>query len=308
MPIELKTVLNEVVKIVNFIKSRALQSRIFSAMCDEMGSLHKSLLLHTEVRWLSKGRVLTRFFELRSEIGIFLTDASHDHAKYLSNEDWILKLAYMADIFAKLNELNINLQGQSITVLTAHDKINAFVKKLDFWNGKIRLQNYDCFESFHSFIVENDVAPTSELINIVCLHLRSLKDNFMHYFPKEQNNTKYKWIRDPFTSEPDDCSLAESLIELSSDETLKMKFESCSLNNFWIYVRNEYSTLSDEALKVLFPFASSYLCEQGFSSLVFIKNKYRSKLNVSSSLRLMLTNIEPNIESIMRDKQPQPSH
>ncbi|XP_060864875.1 zinc finger MYM-type protein 6-like [Metopolophium dirhodum] len=40
----------EVVKIINFIKSIALNSSLFSILCEEMGSEHSHLLMHAEVR------------------------------------------------------------------------------------------------------------------------------------------------------------------------------------------------------------------------------------------------------------------
>jgi hypothetical protein len=65
-----KEVLDDTVKILNFIKSRPTNSRIFQALCEEMGSLHNCLLTHTEVRWLSLGKILVRLFELRAEIAV----------------------------------------------------------------------------------------------------------------------------------------------------------------------------------------------------------------------------------------------
>ncbi|GFT73229.1 zinc finger BED domain-containing protein 5 [Trichonephila clavipes] len=55
MPPNLKLVMDEAVKIITFIKSRPLQSRLFSLLCEDYGSKHKTLLLHTEVRWLCLG-------------------------------------------------------------------------------------------------------------------------------------------------------------------------------------------------------------------------------------------------------------
>jgi len=52
MPKTLTDVLTQIVKIVNYIKSNALNSRLFKTLCLEMGSFHESLLLHNEVRWL----------------------------------------------------------------------------------------------------------------------------------------------------------------------------------------------------------------------------------------------------------------
>lgn len=72
MPNELRAVLDEAVKIVNTIKSRSLNARLFKIMCDDMGAQFKQLLLHSEVRWLSRGKVLTRLCELREEAFLFL--------------------------------------------------------------------------------------------------------------------------------------------------------------------------------------------------------------------------------------------
>jgi hypothetical protein len=71
MPQGLKGVLDNTVQIVNFIKSRPTNSRIFQALCEKMDSLHNRLLTHTEVRWLSRGKILMRLFELRAEIVVF---------------------------------------------------------------------------------------------------------------------------------------------------------------------------------------------------------------------------------------------
>ncbi|XP_068201641.1 zinc finger BED domain-containing protein 5-like [Palaemon carinicauda] len=73
----LKTVLEEAEKIVNFIKGKALNTRLFIVLCEEMGSEYTKLLYHTEVRWLTRGKVLSRLFELREEVQIFLYER-HD--------------------------------------------------------------------------------------------------------------------------------------------------------------------------------------------------------------------------------------
>ena len=52
MPDSLKDVLDSTVKMVTFVKSRPLNSRVFSTLCNDMGSDHVTILQHTEVRWL----------------------------------------------------------------------------------------------------------------------------------------------------------------------------------------------------------------------------------------------------------------
>ncbi len=45
------------------------------------------------------------------------------------------------------------------------------------------------------------------------------------------------------------------------------------------------------------------LCEKAFSSITYLKNKYRTRLIVENDLRLSLTKIEPNINYLCCDKQ-----
>ena len=67
----LRQVLSDSVKIVNLIRVRALNDRIFKKLCQEMGAEHEVLLYHTEVCWLSRGQVLKRLFELRKKFLLF---------------------------------------------------------------------------------------------------------------------------------------------------------------------------------------------------------------------------------------------
>jgi hypothetical protein len=93
LPVPLQSVLDEVVNIVNFVKSRPLNSRLFSALCEEMGSDDISLLVHTEIRWLSRGKSLSRVFELDDELRTFLISRNYEYTTLLSDESWVAKLA-----------------------------------------------------------------------------------------------------------------------------------------------------------------------------------------------------------------------
>ena len=89
MPVSLKDVLDTTVKLVNFVKARPLNSHIFTALCSEMGSDHTTLLLHTDVRWLSRGKVLTRFFELKDDIKKFFIDHKFHLSEHLHNDEFL---------------------------------------------------------------------------------------------------------------------------------------------------------------------------------------------------------------------------
>ncbi|XP_028658888.2 SCAN domain-containing protein 3-like [Erpetoichthys calabaricus] len=266
-------VLNTCIKLVNWIKCRPLNERLFAALCEESGSDHRHLLLHTEVRWLSRGKVLQRVFELRSELASFLMDKNSELVKFVSDNVWLAKLAYLADIFCQLNALNTSLQGRDSIVLITTDKITAFKKKLRIW--KTRVQNKSC-----------DM-----------------------YIPTD-NIADYDWIRNPFSCQLTDLTgkEEEQLAELSSDRSLKLKFQEQTLTAFWCNVRNEYTLLAERALTVLVPFATTYQCEASFSALAVIKSKFRSRLQVEDDIRVCLSKISPRIDLLCRQKQAHTSH
>jgi hypothetical protein len=95
-----------------------------------MGAEHSSLLYYSSARWLSRGNVLSRTFELRQEIYIFFKEEGHKYANEFSDENFLIKLAYLCDIFEKLNALNTSLQGNNMNILKSMDKMTAFIKKL----------------------------------------------------------------------------------------------------------------------------------------------------------------------------------
>ena len=61
-------VMSVVVSIVNYLRARALKHRTFRAFLEEVDAKYEDLVYHTEVRWLSRGRVLQRFVALKEEI------------------------------------------------------------------------------------------------------------------------------------------------------------------------------------------------------------------------------------------------
>ena len=58
LPASLQEVLDSVIKIVNYVKTSALNTRLFKELCKDMNSDHEVLLFYTAVCWLSKGNVV----------------------------------------------------------------------------------------------------------------------------------------------------------------------------------------------------------------------------------------------------------
>jgi len=128
LPEYLNAVLKHVIECVNFIRARALNHRLFKVLCDQMGSEHNVLLYQTDIRWLSRGLVLSRVFELCGKIETFLQERKSPLSKHFDDNKFIGALTYLTDFFSSLNQLNMQMQGKSITIVDACDKIQGFQK------------------------------------------------------------------------------------------------------------------------------------------------------------------------------------
>jgi len=96
---------------------------------------------------------------------------------------------------------------------------------------------------------------------------------------------------------------------LSTDRTLKIKFNEIILEEFWISVQAKYSAFSTKALKILLQFSISCLCKLGFSTLTNIKTKKRKRLtNIDEEMRVALSHIRSDIINICKSRQAQVSH
>jgi hypothetical protein len=120
---ELHSVLQEAVKVVNFVKAHPLNSLLFAVLSEKMQADHKSLLLHPEVRWLSRGIVLKRLVELKEKVHRFLQDSGSPLYQHFLNKMWLAFLSYLSDIFDKLNGLNASLQGPNATGFHLSEKV-----------------------------------------------------------------------------------------------------------------------------------------------------------------------------------------
>ena len=310
LPTELRDVLDVAIKVVNFIKAGALNSRLFKLLCKDMESEHEALLFHTNVRWLSKGNMLGRLYELREEVAIFLDSQQKAdlHDKFQS-EGFQLSLAYLVDIFEALNALNLKLQGKNINIIRHHDTTRTFMAKLDLWKCRIQQGNTASFSNLDSALSHGTI--DSELNKLILTHLTHLKTEFIRYFPDiDEKREAWKFIRHPFQCEVDDVpdELQEEFLELKFNSTAQEDFNQLDLETFWVKYLPVYPLISDKALRVLVMFGSTYLCEAAFSTLVAIKTKYRNRLSVEGDLRCALSGIQPRIQDLVAKKQCQVSH
>ncbi|CAH1958330.1 unnamed protein product [Acanthoscelides obtectus] len=114
---------------------KLLQEQLFeqsvALLCENLDSDHKVLLFHIEVRWLSKGNMFARLYELKKEVILFLEfKEKQDFLTMYKDDIFQWRLGYLTDIFDSLNELNLKLQGRNNTIISNYDYIQAFISKL----------------------------------------------------------------------------------------------------------------------------------------------------------------------------------
>ena len=99
--LKMEHVMNAVTQTVNFIQTRGLYHRQFQSSMREIDSEFADIPYHTEVRWLSREKVLNRVFELRKEICQLMDSKGKDFTA-LRDAKWKCELAFVADITAIL--------------------------------------------------------------------------------------------------------------------------------------------------------------------------------------------------------------
>ncbi|KAG0428310.1 SCAN domain-containing protein 3, partial [Dictyocoela muelleri] len=158
--------LNYVIQAVNKIKCSPLNTRLFNQLCIENEEEFDRLLLHTEIRWLSKGYCLNRFFKIFNSVIEFLNSKSDIlHAKLSESKS---DIAYLSDLFNKFNEVNLKLQGDDLNLIKAKSILSGFVEKLLLYKQNLGRYEFMFFPNLGTLI------PNEDDIMIYCDHLDSL--------------------------------------------------------------------------------------------------------------------------------------
>ncbi|XP_067214135.1 general transcription factor II-I repeat domain-containing protein 2A-like [Linepithema humile] len=112
--VKLCTAMQTVTKIINLIKGghKFLSHRKFQQFLIEHNATYTDVPLYCEVRWLSAGQCLEKFFAIRKEILLFLQEISvpkYEELKFfLENLESLSELAIITDLTNQLNILNLH--------------------------------------------------------------------------------------------------------------------------------------------------------------------------------------------------------
>ncbi|XP_011872403.1 PREDICTED: general transcription factor II-I repeat domain-containing protein 2A-like, partial [Vollenhovia emeryi] len=123
--VKLCTAMQTVTKIINTIKGghKFLSHRKFQHFLEEHNATYTDVPLYCEVRWLSAGKCLQKFFAIRKEIFLFLQekfsakcDEFEKFKMFFEDLDSLCELAFITDITNHLNTLNLKLQKTDQTI------------------------------------------------------------------------------------------------------------------------------------------------------------------------------------------------
>lgn len=322
---ELKEVMEKTMKIINHIRgTSSTQHRLFRKFVLESQASHDDLLLHNDVRWLSKGKALERFVELRAQVVDFLkqskSKAAADHLRILQDMGYMCNVAFLTDIFSHLNTLNLQLQGKEKSVVDLVEKLEAFGNKLDLFHADLlsgRLLHFNTLKT----VGEGNVTDKMKIF------ITQLKDNFSARFDDFFiSRDVIGFVRDPFTITPsgdfstnavkmlqlDEAAIQSELAEIQAAGDMKAALSGAeSLSAFWISCPEVYGTLKTLAMYVLTMFGSTYTCEAAFSKMNSIKTHERNRLSTQSledCLRISLTAAKPDVKKLVSEGKCNFSH
>ncbi|XP_026822766.1 protein FAM200A-like [Rhopalosiphum maidis] len=129
---------------------------------------------------------------------------------------------------------------------------------------------------------------SSEVMTFVMEHLTALEESIDKYFPDLDIS---------------DLEEEEELAEIRNNRTLLSKNKNVPLNEFWVYVEKIHDKIGKKAQKILLQFSTSYLREQGFSTLVNIKSNKRMKMEfIEEEMRVCLSTIRPQTKDLCKKK------
>ncbi|XP_078521639.1 general transcription factor II-I repeat domain-containing protein 2-like [Lissotriton helveticus] len=307
-----ESVMKVVVSCINFIRANGLKHRQFQAFLSELESAHGDVLYHAKVRWLNRGRVLKRFYELLPEINAFLLTKGKTVPELIDTE-WKWDLDFLTDVTEILNSLNLQLQGKGTLISDMCSHIKAFEDKIALLVGQMQKQDFTHLPATRSLSAEETAVsfPTKKCKDA----LETLRAEFSMQFRELHAHVKeIRIFQNPFVADINDTlpSLQFELAELQTCDVLKDAFNPNCLIEYYASLPNEsYSNIRKHAMKMSTVSGSTYICEQTFSRMKLIKNPTRSRLSdqhLHQSLRLAVTGMEPDISLLTSQKQAHSSH
>lgn len=293
-------VIGPVTKAVNFIRARGLNHRQFQKFLDDLNTTQQDVVYFTEVRWLSKGCMLRRFYELRKEVTHFLKKKGQPIAE-MEDESWLCDLAFLVDITTHMNHLNTRLQRKGQYANEMYGHIKAFLNKLRLWKAHIQKGDLSHFQTLR------DTGMRPEKNTEFADQLQKLLNEFLDRFKDFKSHEHlFEIFSSPFHTDVDKApaDIQMELIDLQERGDLKAKYVEMNLGDFYRkhLDQDKFPHLRKFMASKMALFGSTYVCEQFFSKMGFMKSPYRSVItdeHLENGLRVASTSIKVNLDRVV---------
>ena len=314
--LKMENVLATVKSAVNFIKSKGLKHRKFQEFLRSIESEYDDIPYYSEVRWLSRGEMMKRTYNISEDIYNFLKENGKAIEEF-KNEEFMLDFAFCIDMLQQLNGLNTKLQGRSQLVTDLYRHVGGFEGRLSLWITQFQSRELD--ETVFTKLSNRMKKPDADLdfayekYADLLIALRSqFEDRFADF---RSLSDALHLFSAPLSTAIETCprNLMMELIDIKSDLRVKHLFQGDSdlVKSYQSLPPMSYPNLRQFASKYIAQFGSTYLCEQLFSRMKYIKNRYRTSLldvHLSDLLRVSTSQFPPNYEGIADIIQHHPSH
>ena len=74
-------------------------------------------------------------YELKNEVAIFFRENKNNLHVQFHNEKSVVMLAYLADVFGRLNDMNLSLQGRDGAISDVKDKLAELNARMEVWQA-----------------------------------------------------------------------------------------------------------------------------------------------------------------------------
>ena len=207
------------------------------------------------------------------------------------------------------------MQGHDKNMMDLFDKMEGFLANLELILKRVPQKRFALLPRVAVFLEDHEEFVIKDVIPTFTTHIQNLINEFNGYFPERDRDdlkANFSVIRNPFRDAEavmlDDDTILEELNVMRFDSDARALFDQMPLTRFWCKMRPTYPRLSDLSLKILLPFPITYACESGFSSMVVIKTKYRSRLNLEPDFRCALAKTRPRLGKLVEAQQQHPTH
>ncbi|XP_075423872.1 general transcription factor II-I repeat domain-containing protein 2-like [Ascaphus truei] len=257
--INMENVLTSIKKIINFIRSRGLNQRQFSAFLSELDSEYSGLSYYTEVRWLSCSKVLKQFWDLKEEICQFLITKNQDTSLF-SDLVWLQDLSFMVDITKHLYDLNLRLQGKDQIITNMCDQVKTFKCKLVVWEKQLKNEDLTHFPTCNMNKSSLDKTASYQRYAEKLLSLRTeFERRFADFNSLEDKFYLFSSIFSiNIESVPNHMQM--EVIEIQCDSVLKAKYSEVGVPEFYKYLPAMFENTRKFAYEIISMFGSTYRC------------------------------------------------